>query len=148
MNVVECKTLYYILLLLQLLLFCVEPFGGEWEDVCFVMCLHVIYAMSIMSSIFTFTLFVYSSYISFDENLLGLDNKLQPYTFQTHAGEWVPVHIWKHMQQSVYVCVSFQMCLVLSTYSGSLYKMVWYQVTQMETCMQNCRLVDSICHVM
>ena len=29
---------------------------------------------------------VYSSYISFDENLLGLDNKLQPYTFQTHAG--------------------------------------------------------------
>ena len=87
MNVVECKTLYYILLLLQLLLFCVEPFGGEWEDVCFVMCLHVICAMSIMSSIFTFTLFVYSSYISFDENLLGLDNKLQPYTFQTHAGE-------------------------------------------------------------
>ena len=106
MNVVECKTLYYILLLLQLLLFCVEPFGGEWEDICFGdLCNVPACYLCYVHRIFTFSLFVYSSYISFDENLLGLDNKLQPYTFQTHAGECPSIFGHTYAANCVCMCV-------------------------------------------
>ena len=85
----------------------------------------VICAMSITSSVFTFTLFVYSSYISFGENLLGLDNKLQPYTFQTYAGEYLSIFGHKyaaklrpHPMICTYVCMYICMyeCMYVCMY--------------------------------
>ena len=69
-----------------------------------VMCLHVICAMSITFSL-SHCLSMYSSYISFDENLLGLDNKLQPYTFQTHAGECPSIFGHTYAAKCVCMCV-------------------------------------------